>query len=71
MEQYEHKMREMNKKKENIWINNNKMINNKVSYNNETKYEFKWIIIRIIMIKIKINIIEKELTSSCKKKNKY
>ena len=41
MEQYEHKMREMNKKKENIWINNNKMINNKVSYNNETKYEFK------------------------------
>ena len=67
MEQYEHKMREMNKKKENIWINNNKMINNKVSYNNETKYEFKWIIIRIIMIKIKIKIIEKELTSSCKK----
>ena len=46
------------------------MINNKVSYNNETKYEFKWIIIRIIMIKIKIKIIEKELTSSCKKKKK-
>ena len=42
-----------------------------MSYNNETKYEFKWTKIGIlIMMTIMIIIIEKDLTSSCKNNKK-